>query len=250
MMYMPFILTLIAGIATLIGIIPIYIKVNNKDKIIATACAFASGVMFSLSVIDLIPEGIKEIGKINSELWTILVCFLFVFLGIFLAMILEKMTDKINNSSNLYKIGILSLIAIILHNIPEGIVTYMVTRKDIILGISLCMAIAIHNIPEGISIAIPIYFATGSKFRAFLYTFISAISEFMGAIIAYLFIGKYMNNFILGGIFLFTGGIMLALSYDKLLPTGIKYNKKIAILWFIGGIIFMIISLQLNSLIS
>ena len=118
------------------------------------------------------------------------------------------------------------------------------------LGISICVAIALHNIPEGISIAIPIFYSTGSKFKAIMYTFISALSELFGAIITYLFLGRYINDMILGFILSFTAGIMIQISFNKLLPTGSNYNKKMASLFFIVGIIFMVVSLLLNGLIS
>ena len=249
-MYMAFIITAVAGLATLLGVIPIFIKVKNEDKLISLSCAFASGVMFSLSIFDLVPESIKLIGR-NYVSWiTVGIVFLFMLVGIVTSIILEIVTSKVSTNNSLYQVGILTALAIIIHNIPEGIVTYTVSNKNIILGITICLAIALHNIPEGISIAIPIYYATMSKFKAILYTFISANSELLGAIITYLFLGKFMNDLILGIIFAFTAGIMMALSYDKLLPTGIIYHKKLAYSFFIIGLIVMLISLQLNNLIS
>ena len=140
--------------------------------------------------------------------------------------------------------------AIILHNIPEGIITYIVSNKNIILGLSICISIAIHNIPEGISIAIPIYYSTKSKTKAILYTLISSLSELLGAILTYLFLSKYMNNLIIGIILSITAGIMIQISINKLFPTGKNYNKKLATIFFIIGFIFMITSLLLNILIS
>lgn len=243
-MLYPFILTFIAGLSTLIGIIPIYLKTGNKKQIISAACAFASGVMICISILDLIPEGIKYLN--NNLIYS----FIFITIGIFVSYFLDNIIDKYNNNSSLYKVGILSMIVIILHNIPEGIVTYIVSNKNIILGISICLSIAMHNIPEGISIAIPIYYATKSKFKAILYTSISAFSELFGALITYLFLNKYINNLTLGCIFSFTAGIMLQISIIKLLPTSKNYNHKLANLFFIIGFIFMIINLLLNSLIS
>ena len=109
------------------------------------------------------------------------------------------------------------------------------------LGISICIAIALHNIPEGISIAIPIYYSTSSRFKAILYTFISALSEPLGAIITWLFLDKYINDFILGILFSFIAGIMLEISFSKLLPLGKNY--KSSYLYFIFGFITMTISL-------
>ena len=246
----PFILTSLAGFATLIGTLPIFVKINDKNKLIASACSFASGVMICVSILDLIPESLNYLINNYHGLLLILLSFLFMVIGIIISFILEKIVDQVNDNNSLYKVGILSMLAIILHNIPEGIVTFIVSEKNIYLGLSICIAIALHNIPEGISIAIPIYYATKSKFKAILYTFISAISELLGAIITYLFLAKYINNTVLGLILSFTAGIMIQISLNKLLPTGNNYHKKLAKIFFIIGFIFMLLSLLLNNLIS
>ena len=249
-MLYPFILTTLAGLATMIGTIPIFVKIKNKNKIIASSCSFASGVMICVSIIDLIPESIEYLREYFSGGLIILFCFIFIFIGIIVSMFMDKTVDKFSDGNNLFKVGILSMIAIILHNIPEGIVTFIVSNKSIMLGISLCIAIALHNIPEGISIAVPIYYSTKSKFKAIMYTLVSALSELIGAIITYLFLGKFINDMILGFILSFTAGIMIQISFNKLLPTGNDYNKKSSKTFFIIGFLFMIISLLLNYLIS
>ena len=249
-MLYPFILTLIAGLATILGTIPIFIKIKNQGRIISSACAFASGVMICISVVDLIPEGIKYLNNNYASLTVILLVFVFLMIGIIISMILDKTIDKYSQGNNLFKVGILSMIAIILHNIPEGIITFIVSNKNIILGLSICLAIAMHNIPEGISIAVPIYYSTKSKFKALIYTLISSLSELLGAIITYLFLGKFINDTVLGLILSLTAGIMIQISYNKLLPTGSSYNKRLALIFFVIGFLFMIISLLLNNLIS
>ena len=234
----------------MLGTIPIFIKIKDKSKIIASSCAFASGVMICISIIDLIPESIKYLNTKYLSLIVILITFISLMIGIILSMILDNIVDKYSQNNNLFKVGILSMIAIILHNIPEGIITYIVSNKNLILGLTICIAIAMHNIPEGISIAIPIYYSTKSKFKALIYTFISSISELFGAILTYLFLGKFINNTTLGILLSLTAGIMIQISYNKLLPTGNNYNKKLTIIFFIIGFLFMIINLLLNNLIS
>lgn len=249
-MYTSFILTTIAGLATLFGTIPIFIKIKDKDKLISISCAFASGVMICISVVDLIPESIRYLNNSYDSLYIIILSFIFIVIGIITSYYLDVVVDKINDNNNLFKVGILAMIVIIIHNIPEGIVTYIVSKNDLILGISICLSIAIHNIPEGISIAIPIYYSTGSKIRAFFFTLISALSELFGAIITYLFLEKYIGDTFLGLILSFTAGIMLCISLERLRPTATSYNSKLARIAFIFGIIFMLISLQLDNLIS
>lgn len=246
----PFILTSLAGFATLIGTLPIFVKIKNKNKLIASSCAFASGVMICVSVVDLVPESLRYLSNNYHGLLLISITFIFMIIGIITSFVLEKIVDEVNDDNNLYKVGILSMLAIILHNIPEGIVTFIVSEKNILLGLSICIAIALHNIPEGISIAIPIYYATESKLKAILYTFISAISELFGAIITYFFLAKYISNNILGIILSFTAGIMIQISLNKLLPTGDSYHHKLTKIFFVIGLLFMLFSLLLNNLIS
>ena len=242
-MLYPLILTFLAGAATLIGIIPIFTKIKNKDYIIASSCAFASGVMICISILDLIPESIRYLNSYFNSFLVIMLCFIFLFFGIIISMIMDSYIDKVSNSGNLFKVGILSMIVIIMHNIPEGIVTFIVSNKDIMLGLSICIAIALHNIPEGISIAVPIYYSTGSKKKAIFYTFIAGLSEPIGAILTGLFLVNYVNDMILGLLFALIAGIMIQISSSKLLPTGNEYNKGYARVFFIIGFIVMLISL-------
>ena len=118
----------------------------------------------------------------------------------------------------------------------------MAGNSDKTLAISLTIAIALHNIPEGISIAIPIYYSTKSKSRAFLYTLISSLSEPFGAFLAYLFLGKFVTNTFLAILFAIIAGIMMQIAFCELLPTSKKYNyKKLTIIFFIIGILFMLL---------
>lgn len=148
------------------------------------------------------------------------------------------------NNNNLYKLGIISMLAIILHNIPEGIATFLTTNKDISLGLSLAIAITLHNIPEGISIAVPIYYSTKKKSKAILYTFISALSEPFGALLAFIFLKNIITDNIMGYLLSFIAGIMIHISLCELLPNSFKYKKKKhTIFFFILGILFMLLRL-------
>ena len=249
-MLYPIILTTLSGFATLIGIIPIFVKIKNKDYIIASSCAFASGVMICISIFDLIPESIKYLSNNFSSFMIIFLCFIFIVIGIILSMILDNYIDKVGHGGTLFKVGILSMIAIILHNIPEGIVTFMVSNKNIMLGISICLAIALHNIPEGISIAVPIYYSSKSKKKAIFYTFLASLSEPFGAIITGLFLINYVNDTLLGLLFAFIAGIMIQISSYKLLPTSNGYNKRMTILFFVIGFLVMVFSLQLEKILG
>ena len=136
----------------------------------------------------------------------------------------------------------ISVIALALHNIPEGITTFISTNSNITLGITLSLAIALHNIPEGISIAVPIYYATYSRKKAFWYTFLSGFSELLGAVLAYLFIARYINDFILALILGITAGIMIHISIYELLPNSWQYKKKktTMVSFFLGVLVMLI----------
>lgn len=248
---MAFLLTCIAGLSTLIGTIPIFIKLKNESKIINASLSFAAGVMICVSITDLIPESINMLGKNLNGVIIIILSFLFMIIGIIISVIISRFIPDdmcVNtNKVNLYKVGIISMLAIIIHNIPEGIATFISTTKSISLGLSLTIAIALHNIPEGISISVPIYYSTKSRLKAFLYTLISAISEPIGAIITYLFLYPFINNIILGLLFSLIAGIMIEISLTELLPSSLKYNNiKITKVFFIIGIIFMLLKFMFN----
>jgi len=204
----PFIITFIAGISTLIGIIPTYINNKYKNYIIKASIILSGLMMLLVSITSLIPEAMKYLDNNLIKL------IIFIIIGIILAKVLDKFSES-KTDNNLLKIGILSTIALIIHNIPEGIITYITSLKNIKLGIKLSLAIALHNIPEGIIIAIPIYYSTNNRKKALFYTTTSAFSETFGAVLGKLFLYNISNN-ILGIILSVTAGIMIYISISEL----------------------------------
>lgn len=118
-MLYPFILTTLAGMATMIGTIPIFVKIKNTDNLIAGACAFASGVMICISIFDLIPEAINYLRDNYIGILVILITFIGIVIGMYISYGMDKIIDRVSTGNNLFKVGILSMIVIILHNIPE-----------------------------------------------------------------------------------------------------------------------------------
>ena len=225
----------------MLGIIPTYINKKYKAKIICFSLAFAAGVMFTISFISLIPEAVCLFNDTFYSIPAVLLTIIFIILGLFFSYFTDSFINKFIND-NLYKLGIISVIVLMFHNIPEGIMTFISSSSNISLGISLSVAIALHNIPEGISIAIPIYYSKNSRKMAFFYTFIAGFSEFFGAILAYLFISKFVNSVVLAIILSITSGIMIYISLYELLPNSLKYKKnKTSLFGFILGIIIMIV---------
>lgn len=226
----------------MLGTILIFIKLKNESKIIAASLAFAAGVMICVSITDLVPEAISMLEDNYNGIITVILTFTFLMLGMVVSSLIDNKLPTTTKGTPLYKVGIISMLAIMLHNIPEGIATFISTTKDTSLGISLTIAIAMHNIPEGISISVPIYYATKSKNKALLYTFISGLSEPLGAILTYLFLLPFITDTILGLLFALIAGIMLHISFTELLPTSSSYNNtKITKTFFIIGIIFMLL---------
>lgn len=239
-----FLFSSLAGLSTIIGSLLIFIKFKNINKLLSFILAFASSVMLFLSVFDLFFESIDYLNNYFYLFPCIIFSFIVILIGIFFSFLLEKLVPT--DTDSLYKLGIISMIAIIIHNIPEGIATFISTSNDISMGIRISIAIALHNIPEGISIALPIYYSTKNKSKALLYTFISGISEPFGALLAYLFLMPFINNLILGIIFSIICGIMLYISLFELLPKSVSYKYKIyTFMGYIIGLIIIIINIVL-----
>ena len=234
-----FILTSLAGLSTLLGYFIIYFT-GNKDKFITFSLSLASGVMLTISLIDLIPSSFHYLNKYNILFRLLLMSFSFS-LGAFLSYYIS-LKIKLPDSNSLKKVGIISMIAIILHNIPEGIINFLVSGQDLKLGIKLAIVTCLHNIPEGISISVPFYYATNQKFKTFLIVFIAGFSEIIGTLLSYLFLEKIINDFLMGIMFSIIAGIMMNISLTELLPETFKYNqKRIIYLGFIIGVLILVI---------
>ena len=237
-----FLLSTIAGISTIIGFLFIFIK-RDREDIISKSLGFASGVMITISIIDLIPNSLNLIITKYSFIHSLFVVLMGFLIGIISSSIVDqKIENNSKKQSKLYKLGIITMLVIMMHNIPEGIATFITSTNNLKLGITLTVAIALHNIPEGISISIPIYYSTGSKLKAFLYTLISGISEPLGAIIAYLFLSRVVGDVTLGIIYGVIAGMMINIGINELYKESINYNKKNTFIYFIIGSIIMILN--------
>lgn len=220
-----FITTSIAGFSTLLGVIPCFINSKYKNSIIAFTLSFSSGVMLAISLFSLIPESVLLLSDKFMIIPTLIICFIVVVIGVLCSFGTSSEVERIVTNNKLYQLGIISIIVLIFHNIPEGITTFISSSVDSSLGIKLAIAIALHNIPEGISIAVPIYYATNNLKKAFSYTFVAGFSELLGAVIAYLFLAKYITSFLLALILGLTAGIMIHIAFYELLPTSLQYKK-------------------------
>lgn len=255
--FFAFLLTLIAGLSTGIGsIISLLTKTTNK-KFLSVSLGFSAGVMIYVSMIEIFFKAkeslVLELGeKIGYTITTVS-----FFLGMLFIAIIDKLipsdknpheiqNTKDKNNKKLARMGLFTALAIAIHNFPEGLATFVSALQEPSLAIPIVVAIAIHNIPEGIAVSVLIYYATGSKKKAFMYSFLSGLSEPVGAIIGWLLLMPIMNNIVFGVIFAMVGGIMVFISFDELLPSAREYGEHhLSIYGLIFGMVVMSISLIL-----
>lgn len=245
----PLVVSTIAGLSTALGSLVIFLKWKKEhiNQFITFCLSFSLAIMIGISITDLIPNSTFVLLQKFKLIKGSILCILAFAIGIILVNFLNK---KINTAKEnmqeekgrLYKLGILSMLALMLHNLPEGIATFMSAYQDMSLGISLGLAIMMHNIPEGISIAVPIYYATNKKSSAIKKTLLSGLAEPLGAILAYIFLSKYITNEFISIVLLFVAGIMICLSINELLPQAMEYkeNKYIYYGLLVGVFVIMI----------
>lgn len=257
-------LSLFAGLSTGIGGLILFFFKKVNAKILSIALGFSAGVMIYVSFVEILPEASNYLGNFYGASKGGWMTFLAFFGGVFLIAIIDKIVpEKDNpheppntefldvcnfgkNSQSLLKTGKLTALAIAIHNFPEGLATFFAAINDPSVGVAIAVAVAIHNIPEGISVAMPIYCATGNKKKAFVMSLLSGLAEPVGALVAYLILAPYMNDAIFGIVFAATAGIMVFISLDELLPTAREYGEHHMAIWgMILGMIVMGISLLL-----
>lgn len=240
----PFILASIAGFSTLIGCLSIFLPIKKHEEFITFCISLSLSVMLMISLFDLIPTSLKNM-QLSSFADTFLTFIIFFGIGMLMVYLFNYIIEKGKGSnSSLYKLGILNFLALILHNLPEGILTFMSTYQDFELGLSLCFAITLHNIPEGVSIAVPIYYSTGSRWRAIKSTLLSGLAEPIGALLAFLILKNYVTEQMISVFLILIAGIMITLSINKMLPEALEYKKtKPMYFGLIIGIVVVIFSL-------
>ncbi|MEH7179404.1 zinc transporter ZupT [Neobacillus vireti] len=258
-------LTLFAGLATGIGSLLAFFTSHTNTKFLSVTLGFSAGVMIYVSMVEIFVKAkvalVDSLGVVPGN-WLTVGGF---FGGMLLIAAIDKFIPKQSNphelktvedmnqpnisdgkKPDLLKMGTFTALAIGIHNFPEGIATFTSALQDPALGIAIAVAIAIHNIPEGIAVSVPVYFATGDKKKAFKLSFLSGLSEPIGAVVAYLFLMPFLNDVMFGIIFAAVAGIMVFISLDELLPAAKRYDEThLSIYGLIAGMAVMAISLLL-----
>lgn len=234
-----FILTLFAGLATVVGgSVSFFVKRSNL-KMLATGLGFSAGVMIYMSLTEILKDS-REYTTLYFGQNAALVTFAGFFAGIAIAALIDyflpahfgdELIDKnpeniSEEDTKIKKAGLLTAIAISLHRFPEGLTMFLVASTNVKLGIPLAIAIAIHNLPEGIAIGLPMYHATGKKRYAMLFSAIAGISGPIGALIGFGIIKLFMPQMAIGILFAMVAGIMVYISLDTLLPTAREYGEN------------------------
>lgn len=255
-------LTALAGLSTGVGSAIAFFSRRTNIGFLATALGFSAGVMIYVSFIEIFPKALASLIPIHGQTagtWYTVAAF---FGGIMLillidhlvpahenpheAHVIEEMSEPSARDPRLMRMGLLTALAIAIHNFPEGLATFMAALADPALGVSIAVAIAIHNIPEGISVSVPIFYATGSRVKAFWYSFLSGLSEPVGALVGYLLLRPFMSDTLFGLLFAGVAGIMVFISLDELLPTARAYSAgHNSVYGLIGGMAVMAASLLL-----
>lgn len=262
-----FALTLFAGLSTGIGGLLSIITKQTSKKFLSAALGFSGGVMIYVSFAEIMVKANASLSDALGETsgaWATALAF---FGGIMLILIIDRIIPSAENpheppviedandspekkakysEKKLMRMGLLTALAIAIHNFPEGLATFSAALYDPAVGISIAVAIAIHNIPEGIAVAVPIKAATGSRGKALLHSFLSGLAEPIGALVGYFLLMQFFSPLTFGILFAAVAGIMVFISLDELIPTAREYDTgHTSIYGVIAGMAVMAISLLL-----
>ena len=244
-------LTLLAGLSTGIGSAIAYFIRRPKIVYLSFSLGVSGGVMVYVSFMELLPTASARVGEPLGVL--------FFFIGIAFIGLVDLLVPEKENPHNLegmeepkrpdqthalMRTSVMTALAIGIHNFPEGLAAFASALSDVRLGLFIAIALAIHNIPEGIAVSMPILYATSNKNKAFLYSFLSGLSEPVGALVGYLLLMPFLTPVVLAGTLAFVAGVMIYISLDELLPMAHSYGHgHLVISGIVLGMLLMAVSL-------
>jgi ZIP family zinc transporter len=253
-------LTLIAGVATGAGSLVVLFSKRANTKFLSVCLSFAAGVMLYVAFAEILLEAFEDLKDSFGNGTGYLIATIAFFAGILIMTAIDKFlpqgdevadfsaTDFIDgkNGKELKRTGIMSAIALAIHNFPEGIIVFIAAIHEPAMGIAIAVAIIIHNIPEAIAMAAPIYFSTGSKAKAFMISLGAGLVQPVGALVAWFFLQNIFDNIesIFGIVFAVVAGIMVFVAVHQLLPAAHKFGKHHFVMkWLFAGMAVMAASL-------
>ncbi|QNE89297.1 zinc transporter ZupT [Corynebacterium incognita] len=255
-------LTLAAGLATSVGGLVVLRKAQPSRVFLAAALGLSAGVMLWVSFVELFPEAVDSFTAAYGDSSARLYAGVAFFAGIGLIAIIDRLVPAVVNPHEpvvdgasestglapaaLRKMGLVTALAIGIHNFPEGFATFVSGTEDLNIALPIAAAIAIHNIPEGIAVAVPIWQATGSRRKGFWWATIAGLSEPLGALIGALVLLPFLGPATMGVVFAMIAGVMVFVSLDELLPTAVATGKHHAAVYgLVVGMAIMELSLLL-----
>ena len=242
-------LSALAGLATTVGSLLALAVRRPGPRFLSLTLGFSAGVMIFVSFVELLPAGIRSLGLPLGA--GVFLAAMLVMLVIDVAVPHEYIAEHHVASTKgepagLLRTGLFVALGIGIHNFPEGMATFVGTLQHVGLGVSIAVAVGLHNIPEGLAVSMPIYAATGSRRRAFFWSFLSGLAEPVGALIAALVIGPALSPALLGWMLAAVAGVMVFISIDELVPVACSYgHEHMSIVGAIGGMAAMALSLWL-----
>ncbi len=259
----PLLLTLGAGLATGIGSAIAFFAPRTNKRLLSFALGLSGGVMVYVSFVELLHDSRLTLQEVGGERLGDLYAVLAFFGGILLIGLIDRLVPAVENpheahvaeemdhkpqNAKLMRMGLLTALAIAIHNFPEGIATFVTAADDATLGIAIAVAVAIHNIPEGIAVSVPVYYATGNRGKAFRWSLLSGLAEPAGALLAWALLSPFLSPMLTGCILAAVAGIMVFISLDELLPAAREYGEAhTAIYGVVSGMAIMAASLLLLS---
>ena len=254
-------LTLGAGLATGIGsTIALFAHRTNK-RLLSFSLGLSGGVMIYVSFVELFQQAREAIGAIYGPQTGMGITTLAFFGGVLLIGVIDRLVPSVENpheahmieelekkpkNAKLMRMGLMTALAIGIHNFPEGIATFTSAVDYMALRVAIDVAIAIHNIPEGIAVSNPIISATGDRKKAVKLSLLSGLAEPVGALLAYRVLMPFMSPTLMGCILAGVAGIMVFFSSDDQLPAAREYGEAhISIYGVVAGMALMAVSLIL-----
>jgi zinc transporter, ZIP family len=249
--YFALLLSLVAGLSTTLGSVLGLFVHRPSPRFMAFTLGFAGGVMILISFVELLQQGIEDVGFGLAH-----VAF---FCGMGIMFLIDELIPHQYIAEHhhteegeiprdrLLRTGMYIALGIGIHNLPEGMAVLTGTLEDRRLGVIIAMTIAIHNIPEGLAVSVPVYAATGSRKKAFLWSFLSGIAEPIGAILAALVLMPLLNEMVLGIALSAVGGIMIFIALDELVPIARSFDEEhLPIVGIISGMMVIAFGLWLS----
>jgi len=255
------VLSAVAGLSTGVGSALAFFTRTTNKSFLSAAMGFSSGVMIYVSFVEILPKAADtlagEWGSLEGY-WAGVGAF---FAGLVFMAVIDRLVPDQGNphqvrsveqmspdaaDPKLMRMGLVTALAIGLHNFPEGFATFLAAMTDPYLGVSVAVAVALHNLPEGIAVSVPVYFATGSRKKAFWFSFLSGVSEPVGALAGFFLLRPIFSDAVFGLTFGAVAGIMVFISLDELLPMAKEYDRgHLSIYSLMAGMAVMALSLLL-----